>query len=171
MKSENLNGKNVKSLCLGYLKQYGWNSKDLKICAPNVHSLSLWGELDFEDYMIEDRSCTCQERVELGFHLKLENLVDDEAFNKLLRSAETWLRKWELPGTFHLLRSSPELEPLTLEVTSSSYVYQIEFLDTLKVPEEASIQERRLIPRITKGHFTESVTQAEDYQTTQHYWR
>ena len=87
MKSENLNGKNVKSLCLGYLKQYGWNSKDLKICAPNVHSLSLWGELDFEDYMIEDRSCTCQERVELGFHLKLENLVDDEAFNKLLRSA------------------------------------------------------------------------------------
>jgi len=87
MKSENLNGKNVKSLCLGYLKQYGWNSKDLKICAPNVHSLSLWGELDFEDYMIEDRSWTCLERVELGFQLKLENLVDDEAFNKLLRSA------------------------------------------------------------------------------------
>jgi hypothetical protein len=37
--------------------------------------------------MIEDRSCTCLERVELGFQLKLENLVDDEAFNKLLRSA------------------------------------------------------------------------------------
>jgi len=105
MKSEN-----VKSMCLGYLKQYGWNSKDLKICAPNVHSLSLWGELDFEDYMIEDRSCTCLERVELGFQLKLENLVEN-------------LGKWELPGTFHLLRSSPELEPLTLEVTSSSYVY------------------------------------------------
>jgi hypothetical protein len=49
--------------------------------------LSLWGELDFEDYMIEDRSWTCLERVELGFQLKLENLVDDEAFNKLLRSA------------------------------------------------------------------------------------
>ncbi|KAJ6855864.1 hypothetical protein NC651_040475 [Populus alba x Populus x berolinensis] len=86
MKSVNLNGKNVKSLCFGYLKQYGWNSKDLKICSPNVHSLSLWGELDFEDYMIEDRSCTCLERVELGFQLKLENLVDDEAFKKLLRS-------------------------------------------------------------------------------------
>jgi hypothetical protein len=87
MKSVNLNGKNVKSLCLGYLKQYGWNGKDLKICAPNVHSLCLWGEMDFEGYMIEDRSCTFLERVELGFQLKIENLVDDEALKKMLRIA------------------------------------------------------------------------------------
>ncbi|KAJ6745011.1 hypothetical protein OIU79_031199 [Salix purpurea] len=94
-KSVTLDGKNVKSLYLGYLKQYGWNSKDLKLCAclnafhMYTHCL-FWGELDFEDYMIEDRSCTFLERVELGFQLKLENLgrikVDDEPFEKLFEN-------------------------------------------------------------------------------------
>jgi len=36
--------------------------------------------------MIEDRSCTFLERVELGFELKIENLVDDEALKKMFEN-------------------------------------------------------------------------------------
>ncbi|KAJ6349034.1 hypothetical protein OIU77_006592 [Salix suchowensis] len=74
------------------IRDPGWEEREEFVleCLSHVHSLSLRGELDFEDYMIEDRSCTFLERVELGFQLKLENLgrikVDDEPFEKLFEN-------------------------------------------------------------------------------------